>query len=121
MKTLEEIKKCPNLQIHEIIDHPQDKGAFGINGYWFDPISRKKFVFVFSNDWGWEHLSVSLSNRCPTWDEMCRIKDVFFKDDERCVEFHPPKSEYVNIHPFCLHIWKPIGIELPHPQKDLVV
>ena len=121
MRPLPEIINSRNLEIHEFQQHPIEKDAFVINGYWFDPVSQKRFVFVFSNDNGWEHLSVSRSNRCPTWDEMCRIKDVFFAEEERCVEYHPPKSEYVNIHPYCLHIWKPIGIELPHPPKDLVV
>src|SRR5262245_54586743 len=26
----------------------------------------------------WDHVSVSLSHRCPTWDEMCWVKDLFF-------------------------------------------
>lgn len=58
----------------------------------------------------WEHVSVSLTNRCPTWDEMCHIKKIFWNEDEMCMQFHPVKSDYVNLHKFCLHLWKP-------PQK----
>ena len=65
----------------------------------------------------WEHVSVSLPNRCPTWGEMCLVKDLFWDEDETVIQFHPKKSAYVNHHEFCLHLWKPPGnnVELP-PQ-----
>lgn len=56
---------------------------------------------------GWEHVSISTATRCPTWDEMCRVKDLFWGEDEAVLQFHPPQSEYVNNHEFCLHLWKP--------------
>ena len=42
----------------------------------------------------WEHISVTPKNqkRCPTWDEMCAIKDMFFEDEEECIQFHPRKA-----------------------------
>lgn len=55
----------------------------------------------------WEHVSVSRQSRCPTWPEMCKIKDLFWGEEETVIQYHPPKSEYVNIHPYCLHLWKP--------------
>lgn len=55
---------------------------------------------------GWEHVSVSLADRCPTWEEMCFVKSLFWEDEECVVQFHPPKSDYVNCHPHCLHLWK---------------
>lgn len=70
---------------------------------------------IWSNGGGWDHVSVSFPNRVPTWDEMCRIKDIFFREDECCVEYHPAKKNYVNIHPYCLHIWKPQEAEIPIP------
>lgn len=63
----------------------------------------------------WEHVSVSLEKRCPTWKEMCIVKRLFWGDDEMVVQYHPPESDYVNQHEFCLHLWKPIGVELPSP------
>lgn len=56
---------------------------------------------------GWEHVSVSLSSRNPSWDEMCFIKNLFFDGEELCLQFHPKRSQYVNVHNYCLHIWKP--------------
>jgi hypothetical protein len=55
---------------------------------------------------GWEHVSVSTPNRCPNWIEMCFVKDLFWDDEETVVQFHPPHSEYVNCHPFTLHLWR---------------
>ncbi len=69
---------------------------------------------------GWEHVSVSRKDRCPTWDEMCQIKDLFWDDSDCVVQFHPPKAEYVNNHPFCLHLWRPIGWEIRTPQRVMV-
>lgn len=34
-------------------------------------------------------------------------KDMFFKEDEIVVQYHPAKSEYVNNMPNCLHLWRP--------------
>jgi hypothetical protein len=59
-------------------------------------------------------------DRCPTWEEMCQINDMFWDKTDCVVQFHPPESEYVNNHPYCLHLWKPIGIALPMPDSILV-
>jgi len=63
-------------------------------------------VLASTPDSEWQHVSVSLPHRCPTWKEMCMVKDLFWNDDETVVQFHPPKSEYVNNHSHCLHLWK---------------
>jgi hypothetical protein len=57
---------------------------------------------------GWEHVSVSLEKRAPDWGEMCFVKWLFWGDDEVVVQFHPVKSEYINCHPNCLHLWRHI-------------
>lgn len=64
---------------------------------------------------GWEHVSVSTRRRPPNWQEMCFVKDLFWDDEEAVVQYHPPKSEYVNNHPYCLHLWRNVlrPIELP--------
>lgn len=56
----------------------------------------------------------------PTWAEMCEIKHMFFEDEEVVVQYHPPKSEYVNNHPYCLHLWRPTSQEMPRPPKIFV-
>lgn len=63
----------------------------------------------------WEHVSVSTHNRTPTWEEMCWVKDQFFGPDEVVVQYHPARVDYVNFHRYTLHMWKPVGVELPKP------
>lgn len=78
------------------------------------------FMIVASDGMGWEHVSVSLPDRCPTWDEMCRIKDLFWDAEDAVIQVHPPKGEHVNCHPFCLHLWRPTDAEVPLPPFLLV-
>lgn len=87
-----------------------DAWAVGTNNGCFQvPSPEGPFLVnvIVSCGGGWDHVSVSLSNRCPTWREMCHVKDLFFKDDEVAMQLHPAKADYVNQHPFCLHIWRP--------------
>ena len=69
----------------------------------------------------WEHVSVSTPTRCLTWEEMCKIKDLFFNEDEAVIQIHPAKKDYVNIHNFCLHLWRPKNQKLPLPPSYLVL
>jgi hypothetical protein len=73
-----------------------------------------------ANDTGWEHVSVSAEKRCPTWEEMCWVKDLFWDEHEMAVQYHPPKSEYVNFHPFVLHLWACATMPIPMPPSILV-
>src|SRR5574339_172672 len=43
----------------------------------------------------WEHVSVHIDSkdrvvdRCPTWQEMCFIKDIFWEKSDCVVQYHP--------------------------------
>lgn len=94
----------------------------GGNGCFKVYAGGRSFIAIASSGGGWDHVSVSPCNRkrqsCPTWEEMCEIKDMFFEPEERVVQYHPPKSEYVNIHTYCLHLWRPNdGTVIPAPPK----
>lgn len=82
--------------------------------------SRRVFTVISSDEAGWEHVSVSLPDRTPTWDEMCAIKGMFWEEEDCVVQYHPPKSRYVNMHPHCLHMWRPVGIGFPVPPAWMV-
>lgn len=96
------------------------------NGCFKVYVNNRSFHIIASNGRGWDHVSVVPCNRkcqtCPTWEEMCAIKDMFFYPEETVVQYHPPQSQYVNDHPFCLHLWKPNcgDKEIPLPPKLLV-
>ena len=96
------------------------------NGFFKVFVNGRSFYVVASDGGGWEHVSVSPCNQkrtvCPTWEEMCAIKDIFFDEKETVVEYHPAKSNYVNLHKYCLHLWRPNqdGEILPMPPVCFV-
>lgn len=75
---------------------------------------------IASEGMGWEHVSVSRTDRSPTWEEMCQVKDMFWDKDDCVVQYHPSESEYVNNHPFCLHLWRPMSGWIRIPPSALV-
>ena len=113
------MKSLPEIEINRRITIVR-RGIDGFDGYYTDPVSAKQYYFVFS--WGevWEHLSVSRRNQTPSWDIMCKMKEIFWNDKEVCVEYHPAKKDYINAHEHCLHIWRPINKKLPTPPSILV-
>ena len=93
----------------------------GNNGTFRIRLLQGQVLYVIASDgFGWEHVSVSRSDRCPTWGEMCQIKCLFWDDEDCVVQYHPPLKEYVNNHPFCLHLFRPIGADFPMPPSILV-
>lgn len=102
------------------------KMKFGGGGAFAIPRIGKKtgeyYMVLATTGLGWDHVSVSIPSerRCPTWEEMCYIKDLFFEPEECAVQYHPSKKDYVNNHPYCLHIWRCQSIEIPKPDPSLV-
>lgn len=69
---------------------------------------------------GWNHVSVSLPMRCPTWAEMELVKRLFFKPDEVAMQLHVAVANHVNMHPNVLHLWRPTDQLIPLPPIDMV-
>jgi hypothetical protein len=84
------------------------------------PIDCRPLAVVASSGDGWDHVSVSRQNRCPNWQEMEYIAVLFFRDDEVAMQLPVPASEHVNNHPYCLHWWRPLEIEIPRPDSLMV-
>lgn len=84
-----------------------------------------KIISSDGSDWeeagmkppAWEHVSISMQHRCPTWEEMDHIKRLFWEDGETVVQYHVPRKSHVNIEDTCLHLWRPIGVEIPRPPQ----
>ena len=93
-----------------------DGGAFKV------PFAKTGVVLAVVASWGggWDHVSVSLPNRCPNWLEMERVKRLFFKPDEVAMQLHVPPSDHINNHPYCLHIWRPHNQDIPRPPAWMV-
>lgn len=88
------------------------------------PGEARRIRCVASDGEGWQHVSVSFgrdSKTAPSWELMCKIKDLFWEDEDQVIQFHPPKSQYVNNHPYCLHLWRCTdGRETPTPPMNMV-
>ena len=92
----------------------------GIKGYIC--IDRVDMSFVASWGGGWDHVSVAPLKKkiTPSWEIMCKVKDVFFEPEETVIQIHPPKSEYVNNMPNCLHLWRANDREMVLPPSFMV-
>lgn len=102
MKTVEEIAKANNLLII------QNGEQGGMGKLMYGSLKNCSVVWGRAEGGKYDHVSIAPKGRCPSWDEMCKVKDMFFYDEEECYQVFPKKSEYVNLHKTCLHIWRDI-------------
>lgn len=56
-------------------------------------------------DEDWLHVSVSFPNRLPSWADMREVKETFCGKERESYMVLPPEKQYVNDHPFVLHLW----------------
>lgn len=104
---------------------PHKKGD--LYGFFFIPDRKKPTgpkLKVLVSPWdckegNWRHISVSHIKRCPTWGELCQIKEMFWGPDVTVQQFHPKASEYVNNANNCLHMWEKVGTEAELPPSIL--
>lgn len=75
---------------------------------------------IASTGEGWDHVSVSLPDRCPTWEEMEHIKRLFFRESELAMQLHVQPRHHISRHPYCLHLWRPQYQAIPTPPVELV-
>lgn len=95
--------------------------SYGNNGAFTLKLKHGQvFLAIAGDGLGWEHVSVSRQDRCPTWEEMCQVKALFWGDEDCVVQYHPPKDQYVNNHPYCLHLWRSTTQPIPMPETILV-
>jgi len=95
--------------------------SFGNNGYFLLHWEGYEVRCIASDGLGWEHVSVTINReRTPSWEVMCFVKDLFWDDEDCVIQYHPPKSAYVNKHPGCLHLWRLKGADIPIPERRLI-
>lgn len=110
------------LPFHQDAESCPDFGAFLL-----PPKIGNRQVFVIASsgvESGWEHVSVSVRQGgkplLPTWPEMAYVKALFWSEEDTVIEYHPRRSEYVNMVSCVLHLWRPVGIEIPLPPSIFV-
>jgi len=83
-------------------------------------IDEEVITVIASVGEGWDHVSCSRTDRCPSWEEMEQIKRLFFRDDETAFQLHVPPSDHISFHPNCLHLWRPLDGKFPMPPSWMV-
>lgn len=122
MKDLRELNSYRNMEKQKRLGKTDiRKSLYGV----FDiPLDNGEFAVAIADNglghYEWEHVSVSTSHRCLTWEEMCKIKDLFFYDTEVVIQIHPAKENYVNCYEYCLHLWRPKTQKIPLPPPEIV-
>lgn len=124
----------PSIERARVLEGPLASPAGnGLEGAFIIPGPRGDRLVVVVSDgrrwvecdlWppSWEHVSAHVNGRrrCPTWEEMCFLKDQFWTADECVIQYHPPDLLRVNTHEHTLHLWRPRGIDLPMPPRICV-
>lgn len=125
MKDLRDLDHLRDLRAEMLLWGGIEPDRF--NGIFAMPVkgSKRPLRIIASSgggpgSFGWDHVSVSLPARCPTWAEMDLAKDTFFYSYEICVQLHVPHDKHISNHPYCLHLWRPVDQDMPLPPSVLV-
>lgn len=124
MRSLKHLRKYERR--HPVFGNLASNEGLDKCGFFLIPFKNHHTMFrlavLASDGGGWDHVSVSLFKRpdkTPSWEVMCFIKDLFFEEHETVVQFHPPKSEYIN-NANALHLWRDQGNSHNLPPSIMV-
>lgn len=84
------------------------------------PFEGRDLYVIASHGGGWDHVSVSLTNRCPNWREMCFVKVLFFDKEDLVIQYLVPHPKHININQYTLHMWRPQDETIPMPPQIMV-
>lgn len=101
LKYFGELKMPPNFELIEV----RGDGFFATG-----KIHGKQYTVISSvskeNDGNiWHHLSVASRSRLPSYDVLKFVKATFMRPDKDAIEVHAKKTNHINIHPNCRHLW----------------
>lgn len=51
------------------------------------------------------HVSFSRRSRTPSYEDLDWVRKAFIGEERESVQVFPPRAEYVNFHPYTLHLW----------------
>ena len=61
---------------------------------------------LITKDMGRWHMSISHPSRYPSWDEIRDARYKYLPENIFIIMVLPPKGNYVNVHPYCFHLWE---------------
>lgn len=68
---------------------------------------------IISIDNGEWHLSISTPTASPSYNEIKAARYKYIPDNVTMAQLFPPSEEFINIHPYCHHLWEIKAIEHP--------
>lgn len=68
--------------------------------------TNKGVIAIVSIDGGLHHVSISHKGRLPNYKEIKEARYQLCPNDVTMAQIFPPKEEFVNLHPNCLHLWE---------------
>lgn len=71
----------------------------------------KRCTVMVSIDNGKWHLSISKRNASPSYKEIKAARYYYIPNDVTMAQLFPPEEEFVNLHPYCHHLWQVGGTE----------
>lgn len=80
-------------------------GPFGGQVYEHNGLSVMISVDEMKDGKRWLHLSAARRSRLPSWEELVVVKNLFIGLERPAYQVLPKQSEYVNLHPYALHLW----------------
>lgn len=117
------MRGTPNLRAQKFRQPDPVTGrvySVDVDGWYLVACRGVTLKVIASCGFGWEHVSVSLPNRTPTWDEMEFVRELFWQDDETVMQLSVPRSEHISLHRYCLHLWRPTDVAVPVPPAWMV-
>lgn len=71
------------------------------------PDGRRVMISVLIEADGnpWLHVSVWRANRIPSYEDLTDTKAAFVGRERKAIQVFPGEAEFVNFHPYCLHLW----------------
>jgi hypothetical protein len=75
-------------------------------------------IIVSQQKAGW-HLSISRTDKLPTWEEVRDARYALVPDSATMALLLPPRSEYVNVHEYCLQLYEIPGEYIEQYQDRL--
>ena len=82
-------------------------GPLGLEGYESGGLRVLLSVDRMDDGQRWLHVSLSRARSLPTWEDMKLVKDIFVGRNHEAVQVLPRDDDYVNLMPYCLHLWSP--------------
>lgn len=112
--------RCPESLDKYRIEHPLTPGNKGDRTHGALLIKEQGLKALFSNSLGWEHVSVSRRSKMPSWQDMDWIRRQFWSEDCTAMQLHVPPADHIDLHKYCLHLWRPTDGQIPRPPHYMV-